>query len=205
MKLTTLLLAGVLGLSASIASAATLYDATLTPSSGKGSTTFFDDKNDFSESFVFGSSIANGSVIDSFRLTLDVSGAKNERGSFFKEDWDIRVQGSRAGSGDSNAVDDYFAAITGDGVLSFVLDASTDGGRVDAFAESVRSGTFTFWLAENTSSFWGVGPKNPSITISSARLEVLGSQVSPVPLPASALLLLAGLGGLGFMRKRKAA
>ncbi len=90
-------------------------------------------------------------------------------------------------------------------MLSFVLDASTDGGSVDAFAESVRSGTFTFWLAENSSSFLGFGPKNPSITISNARLEVLGSQVSPVPLPASSLLLLGGLGGLGFMRKRKAA
>ncbi|MDO5759194.1 MAG: VPLPA-CTERM sorting domain-containing protein, partial [Rhodobacterales bacterium] len=74
-----------------------------------------------------------------------------------------------------------------------------------AFAESVRSGTFTFWLAENSSYSFGLGPKNPSITISTARLEVLGSQVSPVPLPASSLLLLAGLGGLGFMRKRKAA
>ena len=51
MKLRTFLLAGVLSLSASIASAATLYDTTLIPSSGKGSTTFSDKDNGASPRF----------------------------------------------------------------------------------------------------------------------------------------------------------
>ncbi|QCO55029.1 VPLPA-CTERM sorting domain-containing protein [Pseudorhodobacter turbinis] len=205
MKLTTFILAGGLAVTASVASAATLSDMTLTPSSISGSTTFFDNNNDFNESFAYGSGIAAGSVIDSFRLTLNVSGARNESGWGDTEDWEIRVQGGMPGSGTANAVDDYFAAISGDGFLSFDIDASTDGGSVNAFAQSVSSGIFTVWLAENSAASFGFGPNNPSITISSARLEVLGTAPSPVPLPASSLLLFAGLGGLAFMRKRKAA
>ncbi|SFG17389.1 VPLPA-CTERM protein sorting domain-containing protein [Roseobacter denitrificans OCh 114] len=199
LKITTLLLTGALALTTSLASAATLSDMTLTPNSGSNSTTFFDADNDFSETFAFGSNIVAGSVIDSFRLTLDVSGATNESGLFLgfipvKEDWNIRVQGSASGS-----ADDYFDDITGDGLISFVIDATTDGGGVDAFATSVNSGVFTFWLSENSADSFVA---NPSITITSARLEVLGTAPTPVPVPASALLLLAGVGGLAAMRKR---
>jgi len=196
---TTLLLAAALGLATSAASAATvIYDETLTPQSNASSTTFFDDDNDFSESFDF-SSVAY-TAIDRFVLTLDVAGARDESGFFlffgpFFEDWSIRVQGSDTGG----FADDSFSDITGDGTVSFTLDAASDGGTVDAFANSVATGIYTFWLAEGSADSI---VNNPSITISSAQLQVFG-EVAPVPLPAGLPLLAGALGGLAFLRRKR--
>ncbi|MFV0515720.1 MAG: VPLPA-CTERM sorting domain-containing protein [Jhaorihella sp.] len=171
-----------------------IYDHSLTPSSGASSTTFFDDDNDFSEFWDF-SGVAYTSI-DRFELTLQVSGAKDESGSFLglpKEDWRIRAQGSAAGP-----ADDLFAAIV-DGTNTYTIDMASDGGGVDVFAHSVATGRFDLWLAEESSDFF---LPNPSITVSSARLQVFG-EIAAVPLPAGLPLLAGALGGLVLMRRRK--
>jgi hypothetical protein len=176
-----------------------LFSQTLTPTSGDGDTKFFDDDNDFNESFDF-SAVAYDSI-DRFELTLVASASADEsrRVCFFLcatigEDWDIRVQGSDgSGSGD-----DLFDDIA-DGSNPYTIDAASDGGGVDVFANAVATGLFTVWLSENSSDMI---LDNPSITVSSLRLDVYGTAPSVVPLPAGAPLLLAGLAGFAALRRR---
>ncbi|RKF16541.1 VPLPA-CTERM sorting domain-containing protein [Roseovarius spongiae] len=196
-------LAGALFVSGAASASTLIYDQTLIPNSSSNSTTFFDDDNDFSESWDF-SGVAY-TAIDRFELTLEVSGAADESGWFFghpKEDWKIRVQGSQSGpsSNPVNVNDDLFDDIA-DGTNTYTINAASDAGSVDVFAHSVATGNFTLWLAEETSD---VLLPNPSITVSSANLKVYGD-VAPVPLPAGAPLLLAGLGGLALLRRRRKA
>ncbi|WP_425040244.1 VPLPA-CTERM sorting domain-containing protein [Primorskyibacter sp. S187A] len=178
---------------ASSAAAALIYDQTLIPNSSSNSTTFFDVDNDFNESFDF--SAVNYTSIDRFELTLDVSGSSDESAFFglIPEVWAVRVQGSDG----SSFFDDSFAAVS-DGAQTITIDASSDVLTIDAFANSVGSGEFTFWLSEFSPD---TQLRNPSITVSSARLQVFGT-LAPIPLPAGLPLLLAGLGGMMLLRRK---
>lgn len=169
--------AGAMFLSGAASAATLLYDETIVPQNGSGSTTFYDDDNDFNETWDF-SSISG--TVDYFELTLDVSGATDDDCCFgwYQEDWEIRAQGSINGS----SPDDLYSDLS-DGTNTFVIDASSDTGSIDVFAHSVATGMFTLWLAEESADWLVV---NPSITVSSANLKVYG-EVSPVPLAGRAL------------------
>lgn len=188
-----------LALSGGAQAASLLFSQTLTPTSGDGDTKFFDDDNDFNESFDF-SAVAYDSI-DRFELTLVASASadESERVCFFicltvGEDWDIRVQGSDGiGSGD-----DLFDDIA-DGSNLYTINAASDGGGVDVFANAVATGLFTVWLSENSADMF---LSNPSITVSSLRLDVYGTSPAVVPLPAGAPLLLASLAGFAALRRR---
>lgn len=106
------------------------------------------------------------------------------------EVWSVRAIGSATGSGD-----DYFATILD--ILSpqtFSMSAATDTGTIDAFANALATGQFQFWFSESS-----LGPD--SFRLQSATLNVLGD-MAPVPLPATAPLLLAAMGGLAFLKRR---
>lgn len=54
-------------------------------------------------------------------------------------------------------------------------------------------------------TFLGGDPETLDTVLSGARFAGAVTSPQPVPLPASALLLIAGIGGLGVLRRRKAA
>ena len=81
-----------------------------------------------------------------------------------------------------------------------------------SFREIVIHGAYTNFKLEDTlgGGLGGGIASNPNGPIPAqtnynAGLPVLAGEISPVPVPASALLLLGGLGGLGLMRRRKRA
>lgn len=187
-----------------VANASTLiFSETLIPVSGNGDTTFFDDDNDFNESFDF--SAVDYASVDRFELTLTIAGATDED-AFFGiipiafEAWKVRAQGSTSGFSDDLFLPAGFARLE-DGTIVFTIDAASDTGGADVFAHSVATGEFGFWLSEFSADRL---IDNPSITVSSAQLDVFGT-LAPVPLPAGGLLLLGGLAGLGVARARRKA
>ncbi|WP_371154747.1 VPLPA-CTERM sorting domain-containing protein [Jannaschia sp. 2305UL9-9] len=184
---------------AGAASAATLYDVTQNPiSSTTGTSTFRDFDNNFAVSWDFSS--IGAATVDEFRLTFDISGSTNEL--LGTEAWKARLQGSASGSADDLFQPSGFARLN-DGLNTFSITAASDTGTTDVFAHSVATNEFETWLSNFNADFVPfVGTLNPSITVASVRLEVLGT-MAPVPLPASALLLLAGIGGLGVMGRRR--
>lgn len=188
-------MAGAFAVSGAASAATLIYDQTLIPNNHANSTTFYDDDNDFNESWDFSS--VSFTSIDRFELTLEVSGSHDESWyGIFYEDWQIRAQGSASGSSD-----DLFKKITADGANTFIINAASDTGSRDVFAHSVASSIFTLWLAEESADTF---IPNPSITVSSANLKIYG-EAAVVPLPASLPLLLAGLGGLAFLRRKRVA
>ena len=75
--------------------------------------------------------------------------------------------------------------------------------------EVVIHGAYTdFALEDNLGDGLGGGIRDengvpiPAMRNYNAGLPILAGEINPVPLPASALLLLGGLGGLGLMRRR---
>ncbi|MEL6683357.1 MAG: VPLPA-CTERM sorting domain-containing protein [Pseudomonadota bacterium] len=81
------------------------------------------------------------------------------------------------------------------GAVPGAIDASlmaTDTGGIgfSDLVTSLRGTTFTFWAGEGND-----GAGKPDFALA-------GVTVAPIPLPASALLLLGAVGGLGAMRRR---
>jgi hypothetical protein len=146
----------------------------------------------FFDSFDF--SALSASSIDSLTLTLSFSGAGPSYFLFFPtEIWSVRIQGSTPAA----ATDDHFTTLSD--ALSpqtVTLSAATDGGGVNAFAQSLASGQLAFWFSE--SSLFA-----DAFRLTSASLTVEGTPPpAPVPLPAGGLLLLGALGGLAARRRR---
>ncbi|MFT4151911.1 MAG: VPLPA-CTERM sorting domain-containing protein [Paracoccaceae bacterium] len=178
-------------LAGSQASAAVVYDQTQT----FNQTVADNAPVRFSASFDFTTLALD--AIDSIQLTLNYSGVGNALcvGTLClgSEAWFVRAQGGTL----SSSSDDYFGRLTAGGsTVTFTLSSLTDTGSINAFAHSVANQIFTFWFSEQT---LGVD----SFTLASARLVVNGTEASPVPLPAAAPMLMAGLGGLAMLRRRR--
>lgn len=135
-----------------------------------------------------------GDTITGLALTLDFEGAGPSL--IPTELWSVRIQGSNSGG----FVDDVFIPLAD--ALSpqtITINPSTDLLTVDAFSHSVALSAFEFWFSESTPA--GLFGRADEFTLNSATLEVFG-EPAVVALPASATLLLLGLGGLAISRKR---
>lgn len=153
----------------------------------------------FNDAFTFAALVFD--TIDRFELTLTFAGA-GPSGTLLQclvnnpacEFWQVRINGSN----DSAATDDIFATLVSSASpQTFTVNAASDTGTIDAFATTVANRTFSFWFSEQTG-----GPD--SFTLSSAKLEIYGT-VAPIPLPAAGWLMLAGIGGLAALRRRRRA
>ncbi|MCK0168586.1 VPLPA-CTERM sorting domain-containing protein [Jannaschia sp. S6380] len=145
--------------------------------------------NSFSDSISFAD--LAGATIDSLELTLTYDRAGPAGFPF--EEWLVDVQGSNQNS----FADDFTDTLVDTASpLTLTLTAATDTGSVDAFATSLANMSVGFTFDEI--GFVGLD----TFRLFSARLTVNGT-AAVVPLPAPGLLLLAALGGLGLMRRRR--
>ncbi|WGH80126.1 VPLPA-CTERM sorting domain-containing protein [Jannaschia ovalis] len=110
-----------------------------------------------------------------------------------------------AGFDDFTLTDAFASPLSRDGDIlnpwvaqTFVLDATTDTGATTAFARTLSAQELAFSFRDDALPF--LTPN--SMLLSSASLSIEG--IAVVPLPAPILLLLAALGGLGVMSRRKA-
>ncbi|WP_299817922.1 VPLPA-CTERM sorting domain-containing protein [uncultured Jannaschia sp.] len=155
------------------------------------------DQSDSRFSDVFDLTSLADRTIESFDLTLTFAKAGPEKiFNFATEAWFVRVQGSDRSAG---AVSDDFIAMLDDAQspMTFRIDAQSDANNQDdAFASSVANGAFEFWFTDE-----GFLPN--TFALDSARLDVtVADEISPVPLPATLPLLLAGFGGFAALRRR---
>lgn len=167
-----------------------------------GNDTLFEDfvrvsdasTNRFSDSISFAS--LNFATID--RLEVFISAARaNDTVRVLglpvpTELWSIRFQGSAPGA----FIDDLFIPLTSDPMSQNVtLSPATDFLTVDAFQNSVDNKALSFWFSEFTRG-------NDEFDLYLVKLQVYGT-LAAIPLPAAGWLMLAGLGGLGLMKRRR--
>lgn len=153
-----------------------------------------DDGTTFRDTFDFGD--LAGATIDALTLTFRFSGAgpTNLLGTIPFERWFVTVEGNDpAGTGD-----DLFATLVdAQSPWTGAITAGTAPGNT-FFDDALDALAFDFSFDDT-----GIGIGN-SFRLAGVTLTVDGTS-AVVPLPAPGLLLLAALGGLGLMRRRRRA
>lgn len=155
--------------------------------------------NRFSDTINFGTVLTTPNLATIDRLEVFVSAANaNEQvtlpfiGTVPAEIWLIRFQGT-----DSSEISDDSLVVLNSNPMSqqITLSAATDFGSINAFANSVSTGTLSFWFSEFTSGA-------DQFDLYQVKLQVYGT-LAAIPLPAAGWLMLAGLGGLGLAARRR--
>ncbi len=113
-----------------------------------------------------------------------------------------------AADADGNLSYDLTFDVTDDSIFfSPVLGNDYEGDDIFPLdlREYVIHGAFVPASSLNEGSSFVAGTERADGTGYSATLPVAAAEIAPVPLPAGGALLLAGLGGLGLVRRRRAA
>lgn len=191
-----------------IASLGTVYDASYTsPNLAFGDLLAFDYGTP-----LLGAPLNFGELVqDQFETgdtTVNVAGGLGPFGAMFD------YNGVLSGDG-TTITGDYNLSLTGPGILAdleaFALDLLND--NTDQFVDIA----FDLFLASDPCGLLGQACIDALEALDSSEFGInvtslgtltadykLAKSITPVPLPAGLPLLLAGLGGLAFMRKRKA-
>ncbi|CTQ49052.1 VPLPA-CTERM sorting domain-containing protein [Jannaschia donghaensis] len=152
-----------------------------------------DDGSTFRDSFSFGD--LSGAIIESFDLSFTFSGAGPTSFTIFTlEEWTVTLEGSDP----TGTSDDLFGTLVdATAPLAGTIDATTAPGS-SFFDDALANLGFDFSFEQD-----GLLPGN-SFRLAGASLSVNGT-AAVVPLPAPGFLLLAALGGLAMLRRRKTA
>ena len=194
------LTAAVLGTCATAASAGTIYaqsvsDGTNTCTVAVQNTDRTDMCNSLGAEDVDGSFSAGG-----FTSTANfVSGLTYTFGGFFTGPltiWEVTGGGENNRSYIEQLSFTLFNSVTTAMQMGSVININGDGDGIDRWRiETAVAGTFDSLFVQDASDLSG----------GRDGFDIDAIAVSPVPLPASSLLLLAGLGAFGAMRRKKVA
>lgn len=152
----------------------------------------FDVGNDFALAFT-GSNGAGSGPISTFTTVLSSDLVATVTWEFLTDDDDGPEYDPFGYTTEYMGVDDSFQ----------ITDDSGPDGQSGSFSLSLLAGTILSFYIDSTDGCCG----GSSVTLASAGapLGALLAAPSPVPLPASGLLLLAGAGGLTALRRKKKA